>query len=65
MKRVAATAKKLRALARACDREAAICQRAGECPGVEEPALHAKNAGIWRGRARTCWKAVLLLTERG
>lgn len=57
----AATTKKLRALARACAREADWCAAAaGEC---RTPNM-AKNAKIWRGRARTCWKAVELLEER-
>lgn len=61
MKRVQATVKKLKQLARAMSREADICQRAANL--CVDNALHKKNAATWRGRARTCWRAVGLLQE--
>jgi hypothetical protein len=62
--RESATSKKLRQLARACDREADLCQDAANlCITEGGVAMHTKNAKVWRSRSRTCWKAVELLAE--
>lgn len=61
-RQVKSTAKKLRALARAMQREADRCQTAADLCVTDMKAVHAKNAATWRGRARTCWSAVALLS---
>lgn len=59
-KQVTSALKGLRQLARACAQEASICETAAALV-VADDHLHAKNAKVWRGRQRVCWKAMRLL----